>query len=220
MPKRQVRLWGLISRQSRWGLTVRGWLSILLAIALLFWLLSSKLEPFLASSIPVEAEILVVEGWIGDDALMGAIAEFERKSYELLITTGSDFGRGEFLSEYKDFAHLSQATLITLGLEPEKIQPIRTPRPERDRTLTSAREVKKWLKENEIYPSGINVYSDNVHGRRSWLIYQKVLEPEIEVGVISHPAQNYDPDAWWASSEGFKKVTSETLSYIYTKFLF
>lgn len=219
MPPRKIKLWGLVSRQPRWGLTVRGWSVILLAIALTLWLLLTRLESFFAYSLPVPAEILIVEGWIGDNAIIGAIDEFERKPYELLITAGSNLGRGEYLSEYKDFAHLSEATLITLGFDPEKIQPIPTPTAKRDRTLTSASEVQKWLHNNQIHPTGINIYSDNVHSRRSWLIYQKVFEPEIKVGVISHPAQNYDPKRWWASSVGFKAVTSEILFYIYTKFL-
>lgn len=219
MSRRKIKLWGLVSRQPRWGLTLRGWLGLLFAIALTFWLILTRLEPFLACSQPVAADILVVEGWIGDDAIIGAMDEFERKPYKLLITAGSNFGRGEYLSEYKDFAHLSEATLITLGLDPQKIQPIPTPRPERDRTLTSAMEVKEWLRENQVTPRGINLYSNSVHSRRSWLIYQKVFEPEVKVGVIAHPAQNYNPEAWWASSEGFKAVILESISYIYIKFL-
>lgn len=219
MPRRTTKLWGLVSRQPRWGLTFRGWLGVLLAIAVTFWLILTRLEPFLACTFPVTADILLVEGWIGDDAIIGAIAEFERKPYKLLITAGSNFGRGEYLSEYKNFAHLSQATLITLGFDPEKIQPIPTPRPDRDRTLTSALEVQKWLRENQVTPLGINLYTDNVHGRRSWIVYKQVFEPEIKVGVIAHPAQNYNPKTWWASSEGFKAVILETISYIYIKFL-
>lgn len=219
MPKRQTKLWETISRKPRWGLTVRGWLGVLLAIALLFWLLLSKLEPFLAYSAPVEAEILIVEGWIADDGLMGALQEFRRKPYKLLITAGSDFGRGEYLSEYKNFANLSKATLTALGLEPEKIQPVRTPQARRDRTLTSAMAVEEWLQQSELRPQGVNIYTMDVHARRSWLLYRRVLEPEIQVGVISHPPLTYDPQAWWASSEGFRKILGESLAYLYAKFL-
>ena len=219
MPKRQRRLWGLISLKPRWGLTVRGWLGILMAIALFFWLILFRLEPFLAHSAPIKADILIVEGWIADDGLKGALQEFRRKPYQLLITAGSDFGRGEYLSEYQNFAQLSQATLIVLGLDPQKIQPVRTPQPERDRTLTSALEVKKWIENSDLHPQGVNVYTMDVHSRRTWLLYRRVLEPEIEVGVISHPPLTYDPQAWWTNSEGFRKVLGESLAYVYAKFL-
>ena len=219
MPKRQIK-WGLISRQPRWGLTVKGWLGILTAIALAFWLLLFRLQPFLAFTNPIDgAELLIVEGWIRDDGIVGALAEFERKPYELLITAGSDFGRGEYLSQYKDFAHLSSATLITLGLDPQKIQPIPTPPTKRDRTLTSALEVKRWLIQNNLSFKAANVYSQDVHSRRSWLLYSQVLEPEIKVGVIAHPPLDYDPQTWWTSSQGFRSVLSEALAYIYAKFL-
>ncbi|MEO1670191.1 MAG: YdcF family protein [Cyanobacteria bacterium J06631_2] len=218
MPRRQVKLWGLVSRKPRWGLTIRGWLGILLAIALLFLLALFKLEPFFAHTAPIKAEVLIVEGWIGDDALKGAIAEFKSKPYELIITAGSDFGRGEALTEFKNFANLAKASLIAFGFAPEKIQPIRTPVVQRDRTLNSAKAVKKWLQEN-IQATRVNIYSANVHARRSWVIYRKVLEPEIKVGVIAHPAQTYDPQRWWASSDGFKRVIAECISYLYTVFL-
>ncbi|MEL6911205.1 MAG: YdcF family protein [Cyanobacteria bacterium J06629_2] len=219
MPRRQTRLWGLISRKARWGLTIRGWLGILLAIALLFFLALFKLQPFFAHTAPIEAEVLIVEGWIGDEALKGAIAEYESQSYELLITAGSDFGRGEALTEFKNFANLSRASLVAFGFDPKKIQPIRTPVVQRDRTLNSAGAVKKWLKLNMPQVTGVNIYSENVHARRSWLVYRKVFEPEIGVGVIAHPALTYDPQRWWASSDGFKRVIAECISYLYTVFL-
>ncbi|MDJ0592351.1 MAG: YdcF family protein [Pleurocapsa sp. MO_226.B13] len=219
MSKKRTKLWGLFSYRLRWGLSIRGWLVILGAIAVAFWLLLFKLESFLAYSKPVDADILVVEGWIADDGIIGAIAEFERKPYELLITAGSNFGRGEYLSQYKNFAYLSQATLVTLGVDPQKIQPVPTPPAEKDRTLTSAIEVKKWLEQNQLTPKGINVYTIDVHSRRTWLLYKRVFAPKIPVGVISHPPLDYEPQTWWTSSEGFRKVFSETLAYIYAKFL-
>ncbi|MEM6613390.1 MAG: YdcF family protein [Cyanobacteria bacterium P01_C01_bin.72] len=218
MPRRQIKLWGLVSRKPRWGLTIRGWLGFLLAIALLLGLALFRLEPFFAHTAPIKAEVLIVEGWIGDDALKGAICEFESKPYKLIITAGSDFGRGEALTEFKNFANLAKASLIAFGFAPEKIQPIRTPPVQRDRTLNSAKAVKQWLQEN-IQTTGVNIYSENVHARRSWLIYRKVFEPEIKVGVIAHPALSYDPQRWWASSDGFKRVITECISYLYTVFL-
>lgn len=218
MPKKR-KLLGLISYQPRWGLTIRGWLGILSILTALFLVALFRLQPFFAHTSPINAQVLIVEAWIGDDALKGAIAEFESQPYQLLITAGSDLERGAFLSEYGDLARLSEATLIALGFAPQNIQPIRTPIVQRDRTLTSARAVKQWLQQNRPKVSSVNLYSDDVHSRRSWIIYRKALEPEIEVGVIAHPTQKYDPKRWWASSSGFKRVTAECIGYFYTLFL-
>ena len=219
MPKKQTKLWGLFAYKSRWGLTIRGWLVILGAIATFFGSFLFGLESFLAYSAPLDAEILVVEGWIADEGIIGAIDEFERNPYKLMITAGSPFGRGEYLSEYRDFANLSKATMIELGFDPQKIQPIPTPKVERDRTLTSAAAVKQWLNHSPLNPQSMNVYTIDVHSRRTWLLYKQIFEPDIAVGIISHPPLDYDPKAWWASSEGFRKVTSEGIAYIYAKFL-
>ena len=216
--KKQTKLLGLISYKPRWGLSIWGWLGMLLIVASLLWLLLFKLEPFLSYSQPVDAEILVVEGWIADKGIEGAIAEFKRHPYKLMITAGSPFGRGEYLSEYRDFANLSKATMVALGFDASKIQPITTPEVIRDRTLTSAGAVKQWLNENKITPKGINVYTIDVHSRRTWLLYKQVFKP-IPTGIISHPPLDYDPARWWASSEGFRKIFSEVIAYIYAKFL-
>ena len=220
MPRKQI-IWGLISHQPRWGLTIKGWLGWLSVVILAIWLLLFRLQPFLAYSDPIDgAEALIVEGWVGDDGIVGAMAEFERKPYQLLITTGSYLTRAKYLSQYKDFAHLTEATLITLGFDPQKIQPVPTPLTKRDRTLTAALEVKKWLVQNNLSFKAVNVYSEDVHSRRSWLLYSQALEPETRVGVIAHPPLDYDPQTWWASSEGSKEVVTEALAYIYAKFLF
>ncbi|GAB4525950.1 MAG: hypothetical protein Tsb0014_05750 [Pleurocapsa sp.] len=211
------KMWGFISYRPRWGLAKRGWLTVLFAFSLSVVLVIWKLEPFLAYSQPVAADILVVEGWVGDDALKGAIAEFNRHSYRLLITTGIPLGRGEYLTEYKNFAHFSEASLISMGFDRHKIQAIPTPSVKRDRTLTSAIAVKEWLINNQLNVQKINVYSGDVHSRRSHMLYTKVFEPKIQVGAIAHPPLNYDPQWWWTSSEGVKTVISEAIAYVYAK---
>ena len=64
--RRRKKFFGLISKRDRWGLSLQGWLTVLAAIAFVFWSILFKLEPFLAYTAPVEADILIVEGWIGD----------------------------------------------------------------------------------------------------------------------------------------------------------
>ena len=216
-PKKQ--LWGLLAYKPRWGLTLQGWLVIFGAILLIFLGLSRNIHPFLAYSGSVKGEVLIIEGWIGDEALKSAIAEFTQQNYQLLITTGTPLYRGQYLSEYQNYAQLSAATLTKLGFDPQKIAVVPTPQVQRDRTLTSAIAVKQWLTKQNLDITGINIYSSGVHSRRSWLLYKKVFEPTIQVGVISHPPTSYDANAWWQSSEGVKTIISEAIAYIYVKLL-
>jgi uncharacterized SAM-binding protein YcdF (DUF218 family) len=80
--------------------------------------------------------------------------------------------------------------------------------------------LKKWLKENRICQHKVNVVSQDTHGRRSRYLFQKALGPDYTVGIISMPESCYNPDRWWASSEGFKIVFEETIAYLYTLLVF
>lgn len=212
------KLWGLIAYQPFWGLTIKGWLSMMLVLLAIAIMVVINIHSFLAPVAPIEAEALVIEGWIGDDGIQGAIAEFQQQDYQILITVGTPLLRGAYLSEYKNFAQLSAATAIQLGFDPEKIAIIPIPPTKRDRTLASAIVVKKWLKENYPQINAINLYSKNVHSRRSWILYKKACNPEVNVGIIAHPPVDYDARSWWTSSEGFREITGEAIAYIYAKF--
>jgi hypothetical protein len=56
-------------------------------IAMIFWM-AVGLHPFLAMNVPVDAQILVVEGWLPNYALKAAAAEFNKGNYSVLVTTG------------------------------------------------------------------------------------------------------------------------------------
>jgi hypothetical protein len=212
------KLWSLISYQPRWGLTLKGWLLIILSFMSISIFLGFNIYSFLAPVAPIDAEALVVEGWIDDDGIKGAIAHFKQQNYQILITTGTPLGRGSYLSEYKNFAQLSAATAVKLGFDENKIAIVPTPSVTHDRTLASAMAVKQWLQQNKPQIKAINVYSKGVHGRRSWLLYREALNPEMKVGIISHTPISYNARSWWKSSEGARETISEAIAYIYVKF--
>ena len=81
----------------------------------------SQIHPFLAVSAPIKADALVVEGWMRDDAVKEAITEFDRGGYKILIVTGAPIAKGYYLSQYKNFAELTTATLVTLGFDKDKL---------------------------------------------------------------------------------------------------
>lgn len=215
--RKKIQLGGLIDYKPRWGLTRQGWLLILLSIAIAMWLTSFKLHSFLAYTAPVKAEVLVVEGWIEDEALVGALKEFQRNNYQFLLTTGTVVDRGMYLSQYKNFAQLSAATLITLGLDRNKSIVVPTPEVKKDRTLAGAIAVKKWLQTTKLKITGMNVYSDDVHTRRTWYLFRKAIPESIAVGAIAHPSVRYQANSWWTSSEGVRKTLSELIAYLYVK---
>lgn len=216
--RKKPKNWWLIDYKPRWGLTLQGWLSILLLTTIAIWLIGSQLHPFLAYTAPVKAEILVVEGWIEDEGLVGALAEFRRGNYQFLMTTGTILDRGMYLSKYKNFAQLSVATLITLGLDKSKSIVVPTPEVKKDRTLAGAIAVQQWLAKTNLKITGMNIYSDDVHTRRTWFLFRKAIPASIRIGAIAHPSIRYEAKSWWTSSEGVRKTLSELIAYCYVKF--
>ncbi len=215
LKSRKIRL---IQRQEIWMLTVQGWIMALIFTVTLFIFGITHIHSFLAASSPVNANILVVEGWMPDYGLKQALAEFERGSYCQIITTGMPLERGSYLVKYKNYAELAAATLRTLGLEPEKVIPVSAPEVIKDRTYASAVALRQWLAKENLKPKAINVYTHSVHARRSWLIFTRALAPEIKVGVISVRPLDYDPKQWWRYSAGVRRVIDELVGYIYVKF--
>jgi hypothetical protein len=211
------RFWGLFRYQAQWGLTLEGWLVVGVVLAAITWLIVIKIHPFLAPVQPVDAEILLVEGWVSDDLIVAAIAEFNKGNYQLLITTGSPLVKGHFLSEYKNFADLAASTFIYLGFDEEKIVSIPSPVVKVNRTYVATLAVRDWLLNSGKSLQGVNVYSYDVHTRRSWLLYRKTLSPHFKVGAIAHYSQFYNPDAWWTSSAGVRTILPEAIAYLYAR---
>lgn len=209
----------LIHRQELWVLTVQGWLVTLIGITALILFGVTHIHPFLAPYSPIKADILVVEGWQEDYVIQNAIQEFERGGYQKLITTGLPLPIGFYLGQYKNFAELAAATLIEQGFDPDKLVAVPAPNVIRNRTDASAIALQQWITSSDLKVKSLNLYTFDVHARRSWLIFKQTLPPEIKVGVIAVESLSYDPKHWWISSEGVRSIMSETIAYIYARFV-
>lgn len=186
-------------------------------VASLFIFIRYYLHSFLSPNVPLEkAEILVVEGWMDDETLKGALPTFNEGNYSQLVTVGGPLRIGAYLSGCKTLAEFSAATLAKLGCDTDKLVAVPANSTVRDRTATTAVTFRNWLQANNFNVRAINIYSYGVHARRSWLLYKKTLEPDIQVGVIAPAPITYDPTYWWRSSEGVKRVLVECIALIYT----
>ncbi len=209
----------LIQRQEKWTLTTQGWGVAVLCIVGSIIFTVTHIHPFLAVNSPIKADVLVVEGWLPDYALKDALTEFENGSYKKVVTTGVPLPTGYYLAQYKTFAQLSAATLNALGLEQEKLTAVPAPDVIKDRTYASAVAFRQWLLNSSFKIESINLFTLDVHTRRSWLLFKQVLAPKIKVGAIAAKTLEYDPNQWWTSSEGVRSVISETIAYIYARFI-
>src|SRR5438552_7309214 len=215
------KFWGIVTRKERWGFSWRGWLIVLAVVILTFSLCWLRIYPFLAVTHRVETNVLVVEGWIHEYAIRAAVEEFRSGSYQRVFTTGGPVeGSGGYINDYNTSASVGADLLKKYGLGNGSLQMVPTRVMNRDRTYGSAIALRNWFREHNVRVRGINVLTENVHARRSRLLFEEALGRDVKVGIIAVPNPDYNPSRWWCYSQGVKDVFSEGIAYLYAKFLF
>jgi hypothetical protein len=193
-------------------------LGLVLLAAIAAWALS--VNSFLCVNQPVAAEVLVVESWLSDDAMQGAVEEFKRGGYKLVLNPGSMPPPAWARPRYPTIAAFAAASLAALGIESNSIVPVPGEKIKKDRTFASAVAVKDWLDAHQPSVRAINIYSMSAHARRTRLLYRRALGDQIKVGIFSYPDRSYNPERWWANMEGTREVVGEWLAYVYARICF
>src|SRR5438045_999043 len=90
-----------VTRRERWGLSLYGWLALLGLVAGTSAFVFFTIYPFLAVTDTIPGDILVVEGWVHDYAIVAAINEGRaRGATEIFTTGGPTRGNGSDRSDY------------------------------------------------------------------------------------------------------------------------
>src|SRR4051812_45334970 len=98
----QKKLWGLLIRKQRWGLSWPGVCLCFVLACLTAWFLLLNVQPFLGETRSVNADTLVVEGWIHEYASRGEVDEFRKGHYRRVFTTGGPtIANGGFINDYQ-----------------------------------------------------------------------------------------------------------------------
>ncbi len=166
---------------ARWRFT----LSCLVMLSLVFAFVLT-INDFLAITRHVDANILLVEGWISySSSLSEAAEEFNRGHYERLVTVGESFGRHDETLDAENSADVAATLLRELGVDRDRIVVLRIPGLTVHRTFASALTLKNWLAKSNTRVTGVNVFTLGAHARKSLLVFERVLGPGIRVGVIA-----------------------------------
>jgi hypothetical protein len=195
--------------------TWRTWFVVLSALGIAAWLIIPKLHGWLAVVEPVKnAPYLIAEGWVPDYVLEEVLSDSRAQPVKRIFTTGIPLDTGSFLSEHKDYAHLSATSLAKMGVSPQLICPVPARAVDTERTRAMARALKTVL-DGENIPAAerrINLYTLGTHARRSRRIFQETLGDTWQVGVIAVPSQDYDQAKWYRQSGGAKTVLNELIA--------
>lgn len=215
------KLFGFCARRERWGLTWRGWLAFCLVGLFLFFGIVLQVQPFLAPTHRVETKILVVEGWIPEYALRKAVVEFQSGGYEKVFVTGGPVvGFGGYTNDFNTSASVGAELLIKNGLSPSQVVMTPSHVSGRDRTYSSAVALRAWLRGQPTAVKNFNVLTEDVHARRTQLLFEKAFGRDTQVGVIAVASPEYDPAHWWRYSEGVRQILAESIAYLYAKLIF
>lgn len=178
------------------------------AVALLL-VFALWVHPFLAPVQPVTGNVLVVEGWVPDEVLVGTVPQFQAGRYSHVLVS-------RMIMEGQPDANARRAylRLRELGIPEHMLHDAPSPFTHYNRTAATARGVRAKLAELKLQPTGINLISGGPHSRQSWLAYRRMLEDVAPVGVIAIRKGHYNPSAWWTSKQGLSWVLKDFAGYL------
>jgi hypothetical protein len=210
----------LVRRRMVWMPTWLG-TALLLALAGAACLAAARaVYPFLAVTAPVGEGILVVEGWGGSPVAAATAERFATGRYVRIVTSGGPIERDSPIAALHTWAEYAAAELVARGLPREAIEAVPAPASQQDRTFRSAVTVRDWLAQHAIASPRIEVVTLGPHARRSRLLYAIAFGPGTEIGVVAAAPDAYEPERWWATSEGTKSVIGEALGWAWTRCCF
>jgi uncharacterized SAM-binding protein YcdF (DUF218 family) len=202
-------------------LSWQGRLVALGAVLVAFYLCLFHIYPFLAVTHRVKANALVVEGWIHEYAIRAALKEFQSNHYDKIFTTGGPVeGNGGYVNDYQTSASVGADFLKKYGLPEGSVQMVPSRVMDRDRTFGSAVALRNWFREHNMRVSGIDVLTENLHARRTRLLFQKAFGRQVPIGIIAVPNPDYNPKDWWRYSDGVREVIGQSIAYLYARFFF
>jgi len=204
----------LFQRRTIWCPT---WAGLFCATAILCLLIIGWLtygESYLAETQRSQADILVVEGWIGRKGISAAVEEFERGGYRYMVASGV-LTSGHWEDQPTSYAEMAAREMVRLGVSKERILVATAEVTETQRTFESAVAVWRTLRLAGISPKALNVFTRGPHARRSALVFAKVSPDRTAVGVIGWLPPEYKTEAWWQSSERSRELIQETVGYFY-----
>jgi uncharacterized SAM-binding protein YcdF (DUF218 family) len=216
-----TRFGNLLCRRERWGLSWRGWFVMVLALCIGSLLIATNAYRFLAVTERVNSRTLVVEGWVHEYAIQAAAKEFRAGSYDLIFTTGGPVvGKGGYINDYNTSASVGAELLKKTNIPGEKVQMVPSRVIGRDRTYNSAVALRNWFAEHNLHVNSINVVTEDVHARRTRLLFAEAFGPHVSLGIIAVPNVDYDAKHWWQYSEAVEHVIGESVAYVYAKCFF
>jgi len=174
---------------------------------------------FLAIDEPVDGEYLVIEGWLGKGELRQAYRVFGAHGYRLAIVSGGPIS-DEFNTGPDNFAVRARQYLLSIGFPQQKLIAVPAPFSAQERTFLSAVMVRNWFLDNSLAVKSLDIFSADVHARRSRDLYRLAFGDDVEVGVYAAESNDFELNRWWRTSDAARSVGAELIGWLYVKCCF
>jgi uncharacterized SAM-binding protein YcdF (DUF218 family) len=215
--QKMIRI-ALCHKRQIWLPTIFGWLLLLTFISILCVFAARNIYKFLAPNDPVDARVLVVEGWLAPKELDQAIQAFRINGYTRIITTGGPTEWPE--TKYGNYAAMAADYLSQHGISRDLMLVVPAPPSAQERTFLSAVMLRETIQRSRNKLDAIDLFSSGAHARRSRLLFQMALGPVVRVGVLAAKPNSYDPAAWWRTSKGVESIIFQSIGLVWVKCFF
>ena len=196
-----------IFRRFRLRYVVLGFAAIALVAFVLF------VHPFLAVTKRVNADVLVVEGWIPDYMFPAAAREFRDGHYAIMLVSGLQPDPADHSGASPDFAHAA-TELKKAGVPAQQLIECPAPFARWLRTSKTARAVRLKTDQAGLNYHGVNVITAGPHARETWVAYEHAFGKKAPVGIISVPKTNYPANRWWLNRQGLVWVPKDFVAWL------
>ena len=105
--------------------------------------------------------------------------------FNSVVDFGTLDGKNKIINNFITQPEVTRNKLIEKGVDPLKIIAVTGKRTWFNRTLESALAFRKWTKTSCYNVTGINIVSQGIHARRTWMTYKKVMDKSYKIGIIS-----------------------------------
>jgi len=192
-------------------------LAVLVSLCALVLLARFRLYAFLGPDRPADSPVLVIEGWVSDEALQTAVDWAADRQIRSIYLTGGPIELGSWLAPWHSFPEMTLARLAAIGAtERFDVRAFPAPRVRKDRTQAAAIALRDALGSDA--PPAMTLASESPHLRRSALLFQRVFAAQSRIGTLPLPPLDFGPADWYRCSSGVRAILSESIAYLYALF--
>ena len=127
------------------------------------------------------------------------------------VDKGLPFGRYRWSVKAASYADMAANYFMDRLEEKERVIAVSNPHTDKRRTYGNALALRSWLENNTQRSVAINIVSIDYHSRRTWMVYNKVLKDNAEVGIIS--VKNVRKEA--TLSRKYHYIVRESVAMLY-----